>query len=289
MKLALLALCLCLSVAGFAGDSAYRAEVQKWRKDYQTELTAPDGWLSVCGLFWLREGENRFGASPLNDIVLPEGSAPDEAGVFEFHDGKTTVRLAPGVSATLNGKPVQTAELAPDAKDGRLKLGRLTLYVHASGSRYAIRLKDAQSPLRRDFKGLRWFPIDPRWRVTGRFVAYPKPETVEVQNVMGDVGPSIVPGYVEFSLQGKTYRLEPELEDDGTFEIVFRDLTSGRETYAAARFLDTPAPKDGQVALDFNEAYNPPCAYNHFTTCPLPRPQNRLAARITAGEKAYRH
>ncbi len=269
-----------------AADASYRAEVKRWRQDYERTLRAPDGWLSVSGLFWLKEGENRFGAGPLNDIVLPRGSAPADAGVFEFRGGKTTVRLAPGVSATMNGKPVEQAELIPDAKDSRLKLGRLTLYVHASGKRLGIRMKDPESPLRRHFAGVRWFPVDERWRVAGRFVAYPQPKEAEIQNVMGDVDTMKVPGYVEFSLAGKTYRLEPELEDDGTFEFVFRDLTSGRETYAAARFLDTPAlGKDGAVTLDFNEAYNPPCAYNHYTTCPLPPPGNRLAVPIEAGEK----
>ena len=271
-----------------AAPSGWRAQVLNWREDYRRSLTAPDGWLSVSGLFWLREGRQTFGSGPLNDIVLPKGAAPQRAGVFDFHGGTTTVRLDPGVSASLGGKRVTSAVLEPDAPPaGRLRLGRLTLYVHQSGPRYAVRLKDPQSPLRRSFHGLRWFPLDPRWRVEARFTPYPKPETVEVQNVMGDVGPSVVPGYAEFSIAGKSYRLEPELEDDGTFEFVFRDLTSGRETYPAARFLDTPAPKDGRLVLDFNEAYNPPCAYNRFTTCPLPRPGNRLPLRVTAGEKNY--
>ncbi len=264
----------------------YRARVEKWRRGYEKSLLAPDGWLSVAGLFWLHDGDNRFGSGPLNDIVLPAG--PRQAGVFEFRSGKTTVKLDRGVSATLGGKTVRSAPLFPDDPKSRLKLGRLTLYVHQSGSRYAIRLKDPESPMRRRFQGLRWFPIDPKWRVTARYVAYPRPKTVEVQNVMGDVSASLVPGYAEFSLSGKTCRLEPELEDDGSFEFVFRDLTSGRQTYASARFLDTPAAKGGTIVLDFNEAYNPPCAYNHFTTCPLPTPGNRLPVAIRAGEKTYR-
>lgn len=279
-----------LALAGrcLAADADYRDQVKEWRRDYQAHLTAEDGWLSVNGLFWLREGENRFGSSPINDIVLPEKAAPAQAGVFIFHDGKTTVKIEPGVTATMNGKPVNEAGLTPDDKASHLKLGDLTLYVHASGKRYGIRLKDKDSPARRGFHGLKWFPIDPKWRAAGRFMAYPKPKTVDVQNVMGDIDQMTVPGYVEFSLEGKTLRLEPEVEDDGTYEFVFRDLTSGVETYGAARFLDTPAAeKDGTVVLDFNEAYNPPCAYNRFTTCPMPTPDNRLSVRIAAGEKTY--
>ena len=167
-------------------------------------------------------------------------------------------------------------------------MGDLTLYVHASGDRYAIRLKDRNSKLRKDFTGLHWFPIDPAYRVVGHFVPYPKPKTEMIENVMGDVDQEQIPGYVEFTLKGKKLRLESAL-DGSDFEFVFRDLTSGHETYGAARFLDTELAKDGSVVMDFNEAYNPPCAYNPYTTCPLPPPQNRLAVRIEAGEKAYHH
>ncbi len=159
--------------------------------------------------------------------------------------------------------------------------------MHASGDRYAVRLKDKNSALRRNFAGLRWYPVDESYRVTGRFVPYDKPKTVEVQNIMGDTGQMTVPGYVAFTLHGQEVRLEPEA--DGTdLSFVFRDLTSGKETYGAARFLDTTLLPNSQVILDFNEAYNPPCAYNPYTTCPLPLPQNRLRVRIEAGEKKYR-
>jgi len=279
---------ICTLAAGAAApDGAdYRASVEKWRQAYQADLTSDHGWLSVSGLFWLHDGENSFGSNPLDDIVLP-APVPANAGSFEFHNGKTIVHMKPGVAATIRGAEVTTAEMKPDSDD-RLVMGDLTLYVHASGERYAIRLKDKNSKLRKDFTGLHWFPVDPAYRVVGRFVPYDKPRTLMIENVMGDVDKEQITGYVEFTLKGQKLRLESEL-DGSDFEFVFRDLTSGHETYGAARFLDTTLGKDGSVVMDFNEAYNPPCAYNPYTTCPLPPPENRLPVRIEAGEKSYHH
>jgi uncharacterized protein (DUF1684 family) len=269
------------------GDTAYRMSVAKWRQTYEASLKSDDGWLTVSGLFWLHEGENRFGSDPLNDIVLPVASSPAQAGSFEFRDGKTAVHLNPGVKATLNGKPVESADLRPDLPTDRLHLGDLTLLVHASGARFGIRLKDKNSKLRKQFTGLRWFPVDEKYKLTARFVPYDPPKKIQIQNVLGDFDETDVVGYAVFSLDGQEYHLEAEPDAPGTVEFVFRDLTSGKETYPAARFLDAEAPHNGTVALDFNEAYNPPCAYNPYTTCPLPTPQNRLRVAIPAGEKMY--
>lgn len=281
--------------AGTDEAAAYRASVEKWRQEYEPDLTSEHGWLTISGLFWLHEGENKFGSDPSNDIVLPD-SVPAEAGYFEFHAGKTIAHIKPGVAATMNGKPVETSEMLPDSllgharpSDVRLSLGRLTLWVHASGDRYAIRLRDPNSALRHDFHGLSWFPVDGSYRVAARFVAYDQPKQVPFQNLAGDSLMLPISGYVIFSVHGQELRLDAQPDTDGGLTFVIRDLTSGKETYAAARFLDTDAPKDGTVVLDFNEAYNPPCAYNPYTTCPLPPPGNRLHLRIEAGEKTYHH
>ncbi|HJY89637.1 MAG TPA: DUF1684 domain-containing protein [Candidatus Acidoferrum sp.] len=272
-----------------ANDANYQQSVEKWRHDYQAKLTSDTGWLTVAGLFWMHEGENSFGSDQKNNIVLPAG-APAFAGVFSFHDGKTSVRLNTGVAATMNGKPVETADLYPDSREDRVVVGDLTLFVHASGGRFAIRMKDKNSQLRKNFTGLNWFPIDPAYHVTAKFVSYPALKELDSQNVLGDAIKLKVIGYVSFSLKGQTIRLDAEENDSapGLF-IVFRDLTSGKLTYPASRFLDTEVPKDGAVELDFNEAYNPPCAYNSFTTCPLPLPGNRLQIEIPVGEKLYKH
>ena len=275
-------------------DAAYRGSVEKWRAEREAGLRSDGGWLSVAGLFWLHNGANRFGSDLSNGIVLPAHSAPAEAGTFEFHDGRTVVRVNRGVVMMVAGKRVETATLRADSdpafdeKTDQITLGDLTLYIHASGSRYAVRLLDKDSRLRKMFTGLRWFPVDPSYRVVADYVAYPKPKTVEVENIMGDFTPTEIPGYVSFRLHGQVLRLDVESNSpEPGLSITFRDLTSGKETYGAARFLVTDNPKDGKVVLDFNEAYNPPCAYNPYTTCPLPTPANRLRVRIAAGEMTY--
>jgi uncharacterized protein len=269
-----------------AAQSSYRAQVENWRHTYETNLKSEDGWLTITGLFWLHEGENKFGSDPLNDIVLTEGNVPAELGSFKMHDGKIEVTINPGVQIKMKGQTVQSAAILPDSED-RLAMGDLSLQVHKSGERYAVRLKDKNSKFRKHFAGLTWFPIDEHYRVEAKFVTYDAPHELEIQNQAGDTLKIPSPGYAEFTLAGEQYRLEAISQASG-LNFIFRDLTSGKETYPAARFLDTPAPKDGQLILDFNEAYNPPCAYNPYTTCPLPPPENRLRIRIAAGEMMYK-
>ncbi len=271
----------------YAADANYRAQVEKWRRAYETSLKSDDGWLTVTGLFWLHEGENKFGSDPLNDIVLTEGNVPAELGSFKMHDGKIEVQINRGVQIKMKGQTVQSAAILPDSDD-RLAIGDLSLQVHKSGERYAVRLRNKNSKLRRNFAGLTWFPIDEHYRVEAKFVTYDSPHELEIQNQAGDTLKIPSPGYAEFTLAGEPYRLEAIPQSTGGLNFIFRDLTSGKETYPAARFLDTPQPKDGQLILDFNEAYNPPCAYNPYTTCPLPPPENRLRIRITAGEMMYK-
>jgi uncharacterized protein (DUF1684 family) len=282
---------MLLALGLSAADSAYQQSVENWRKDYQAYLTSDTGWLTVSGLFWLRDGANRFGSDPSNEIVLP-ASAPAHAGVFEFRGGKTIARVEPGVVVTMNGHPVQTTELRPDDPSDRLVLADLTLYVHASGDRLAIRMKDKNSKLRKEFSGLHWFPIDEGYRVNAHYVPYDAPKQLDSQNVLGDPIKLDIVGYLAFTLRGQDFRLEVESEKDGGFFVVFRDLTAGKETYPASRFIDTDPPRDvagvKTVEVDFNKAYNPPCAYNPYTTCPLPLPGNRMKIAIPAGEKIYK-
>jgi uncharacterized protein (DUF1684 family) len=278
---------LASGLLAFGQLSPYQQSVEQWRKYYEATLTSDDGWLTVAGLFWLHEGKNPFGSDPLNDIVLPAGSVPAVAGYFDFHQGKTWVHVNHGVPITLQGKPIEFAELHPDSTTDRLKVGTLTLYLHASGDRFAIRLKDKNSQIRRDFKGLRWFPIDESYRVIASFVPYNPPRQIKMQTVMGDTDTVPIVGYVTFTVGGRNCRLDAQAGASGELSFVFRDLTSGDETYPSARFLDTDAPKSGKVVLDFNEAYNPPCAYNPYTTCPVPPPEDRLRVKIQAGEKMY--
>lgn len=274
-----------------ARTSPYQAELEKWRADRETRLKADGGWLTVAGLFWLKEGVNRFGTDPTVEIVLPAGSAPPRAGAFQFKDGTTTVSIEPGVTVTAGGKPVTTMEVRPDSTDEPdvLSLGALTMIVIKRGERFGVRLKDMNSPARKAFSGLTWFPIDPAYCVTARFVPYDPPREIPIPTVLGTTETMKSPGAVVFTLNGQELRLDPVLEDPDATDLffIFRDRTSGKETYPPGRFLYTDLPKDGTVVLDFNRAYNPPCAFTPYATCPLPPPQNRLSARIEAGERSY--
>ena len=270
------------------GVDAFTTEALAWQAEREEGLLADDSWLTVAGLYWLREGSNTVGADGSNDFVLPEGSAPAEVGVFEFADRVTTFHASPGVEILQSGEPVTSVVLEMGEKHA-LEIGRLRLWLHYSGERLAIRLRDLDAPLRKEFTGLNWFPPDERFRVTARFTPYDEPKKIEMLNILGDIEPFESPGTVEFELLGETIRMEPLSVRDGALWLVFRDGTSGKEVYPAARFLRAEAPVDGEVVLDFNRAYNPPCAYNPFTTCPIPTKQNRLAVRIEAGEKLYQN
>lgn len=287
------AICLALGtvmLVAAAIDPAYQTSVEKWRQQYQATITADDGWLTVTGLFWLHDGDNHFGSDPLGDIVLPGKSVPPQVGTFTLHNGKVIVHGRPGVKLVLSGKAVDSAELHADVPDERLQLSDFSLFLHASGTRLGIRVKDKNSKARREFSGLHWFPIDPSYRVVAKWEPYPMPKTTPTQNIVGDFDPYVMIGQVEFTLQGKSYKLEASenTPGTGTLFIVFRDLTSGHQTDAAARFMVTAAPKSGTVELDFNKAYNPPCAFTAYATCPLPSPGNRMRLAILAGEKNYK-
>jgi uncharacterized protein (DUF1684 family) len=267
----------------------YQAEITKFQQDREAALKTDTGWLTIAGLSFLTKPETTFGSDPLNDIVLPDG-APARAGTFLMRGGKVSVKAADGVTFQLDGKSVTTADLKSDGEGppDRIGLGDLQLWVHNSGERLSIRVRDKNNPLRKDFTGTSWFPINAAYRVEGTYTPYEKPRIIEVPNILGDIDKMPIPGIVTFTINGQEHKLEPVAESgDPQFWFIFRDLTSQKETYPAARFLYAPAPVNGKMILDFNKAQNPPCAYNPYTTCPLPTEQNRLRTRIEAGEKRY--
>jgi len=271
-----------------AAPASYKASVESWRKEREDDLRSEDGWLTVAGLFWLKEGENSFGTDPSNAIVLPKGSAPAHAGVFVFKNGKTVIRVEGGAPVILDGKAVRAQEVKADqpGPPDKLALNALTMYVIKRGDRYGIRLKDKKNPNRIEFKGLQWYPIADSYKVIADWVPYDPPHKIPIANVLGQTEDATCPGYASFTMNGTKIKLEP-LGEPGDKELSFiiSDGTSGKETYGAGRFLDTDGPSNGKLLIDFNKAYSPPCAFTEFATCPLPPKQNRMAVRIEAGEK----
>jgi uncharacterized protein (DUF1684 family) len=272
------------------GVRPYQAEIAQWRHAREERLRADDGWLTVAGLFWLKEGHNSIGAGPGNSLVLPKGSAPDVVGDIVFHAGTRPFFAAVGTEVTVNGKPIKTAYLKSDTPGPPdvVRVRDLTMFVIQRGSRVGIRLKDKNSATRRNFKGLRFFPVRDEYRVKAKFVPYNLPRKVAVPNILGDVEEDSCPGYVVFKLRGRELRLDPLEEGDMLF-FIFKDQTAGKETYPSGRFLFTDLPQNGEVVLDFNKAVNPPCAFTPYATCPLPPKQNHLPLRIEAGELRYGH
>ncbi|HKP14294.1 MAG TPA: DUF1684 domain-containing protein [Blastocatellia bacterium] len=285
---ALLLIILMAAGALAADEPSYQAEIKKWRAEREAELRADDGWLTLAGLFWLKEGENRIGSDAAGDIVLPEGTAPARLGVIEFHEGRVTLRVTTEASVTLNDKPVTEAALQSDEhqKPDVLRLGSLSFHVIKRGARYGVRVKDLNSRGRREFTGRRWYPVNERYRVVAAFVAYDRPREVPIINKLGDQILMPSPGHVLFKLNGSDYRFDA-LDEEGKLFFVFADRTNGRTTYGAGRFLYADAAKGGKVVLDFNQAISPPCAFTPFATCPLPPRQNRLKVAVEAGELSY--
>ena len=291
MRMPLIVAGLAILPAAFAWTAGVRAQddyatgIETWRAERETRLTADDGWLTVAGLFFLREGENSFGSDPLHDIVLPSG--PRDAGVFVLGDDRVTLRAAAGGTVSVDGRDVTAAELWPyENERPALTIGPLTLFVHSSGQRLGIRMLDRNSAILREFAGLDWYPVDADYRVRGRFVPHAEPQEVRIQNILGDVETLTSSGTVRLSIRGEEVEMLPVDAGDQLW-FIFRDLTSGTETYPAARFLYADAPEDGWTVVDFNKAYNPPCAFNPHTTCPLPPRANRLPVRVEAGEREY--
>jgi len=286
---ALLAVGFLLSAAPAPGD--YEAGIEKWRQERETGLRSNTGWLTVAGLFWLKEGTNRFGTDPSADIVLPPGTAPAFAGVFELKDGVTKVRVETGATVTSSGRAVIEMDLQDDETGDPtlLALGDLTMFVIQRDGKHGIRLKDKNSQRLKEFTGLKWYPVKPGFRITGTWTEYDPPKQIPVVNVVGQTKNQPCPGYVTFTVNGETVRLEPiqDSPDDRELFFIFRDGTSGETTYPPGRFLYADSPVEGKVVLDFNKAVNPPCAFTPFATCPLPPPQNRLKVKIEAGEMRY--
>jgi hypothetical protein len=266
-------------------SSDYHRSVESWRAEREARLKADDGWLTLVGLHWLQEGINRVGGGPTAEVPLPQGSP----GIGTIHFSAGTARFTPatGVDVRINGRPARTQVLRPQPGNyDVVTTGTVTMFVIRRGDRYGVRVRDANSAQRREFAGLRWYPIREDYRVTARFIPHPKPTAMMIANVLGAVEPWPTPGTVVFTLDGREVTLHPVLDGPDATELffIFRDGTTGSETYPGGRFLYAAMPANGVVVLDFNKAESPPCAFTAFATCPLPPKENSLPVRIEAGE-----
>ena len=282
---------LAVSMASAQEQLNYAQLIEKWRSDAEANLKKETGWLTVAGLSWLKEGTNTVGAGDAFDVRLTDNFKQGKFGEIDFKGGAATLKVEKGVEAQADGKSVSTIELVSDenGKPTEIRTGTQTFFLIKREDRFGIRLRDSNSEARRNFKGRHWFPVDESSKVTARLEAWPEPKEISIPNVLGGNFKMKSPGVLKFSVKGKEYSLQPVTEDDKSLFIIFGDGSNRNETYKAGRFLYADMPVNGETVLDFNKAYNPPCAFTPFATCPLPPPQNKLEVEIKAGEKRYDH
>jgi uncharacterized protein (DUF1684 family) len=266
----------------------YLAELQDFRAQREASLRRDYGWLSLDGLFWLDEGDNSFGSAAENPIRLPD-RAPGQAGVFTLSTGKVRATPATDVLIRMNDDQLLAsgAELQPDTsgKPDFLFIDDIRVVVIERAGQLAIRTWDPKRASRRIFAGCKWFAPNDKFRVTAKVEAYPEPKKVIVDDIVGIQRPGVMHALLAFELDGKQCRLEAERLEDNTYDLIFKDSTAGKNTYGAGRYLSTEIAERDEVVIDFNKAYNPPCAFTEFATCPLPQQQNILDVAIEAGEQ----
>lgn len=272
-------------------DPSFVAENEAWRAERRAHLLEPDGWASLIGLHWIELPAHYVGSGATNGIRLAKG--PDKLGLLQQQGGKVWLTPEAGAELTVEGEPLKgRIELQSDLSGMPTRIGfdqdKGQLSLVERGGRKALRVKHADADTRTGLGPLDYWPADPGWRLRARFIAHPQGKTIQIMDITSQQAPQPNPGLVEFEHGGGTYRLEALEGEDGGLFLVFADRTSGHESYGAGRYLYTSAPvAEGSVMLDFNRAYNPPCVFTDYATCPLPPPENRLELAITAGEKRY--
>ena len=263
--------------------------IEAWRAEAELNLRAEYSWLALAGLFWLETGENSMGSGTDNKIVLPAASAPAYAGAFILsEDGQIELRLADGVMAELDDALIISAiTMQPDTSGAPnyLYLNDLKMVVIERGGNYAIRLWDKNNPNRLNFGGRAWFAPQAEYQITARFNAYDPPKKSTMVNMLGQEFEGEFVGQIKFELDGTTIQLDALDLPDGELFVMFKDATSGNSSYPPGRYLRTEKRQGNSVVIDFNKAYNPPCAFTDYATCTLPPQQNHLPIAMEVGEK----
>jgi uncharacterized protein (DUF1684 family) len=270
------------------GAPKYISETKEWHNGRVARLKRDNGWLNLVGLYWLKQGENTFGSDKSNSLVFPE-KAPKSIGAFYLKDSVVSVKINADEDVLIDSAAVKEMKLKNDneANTSIMELGSLKWYVIKRGNKFGIRLRDLEAQLLKEFEGVDTFPVNEDWRIKAEFVEYNPPKNISIPTIIGTVEEDFSPGALRFTINEKQYSLDPTKAGSGYF-LIFADLTSGEETYGAGRFLYVEEPDSlGNIYIDFNRAYNPPCAFTKYATCPLPPEQNRLKVRITAGEKNF--
>ena len=268
-------------------ETDYKNEIDNWHQNRIRLLKSETGWLNIVGLYWLKDGENTFGSGKENAVIFPKGKAVEKLGSFILKDGIVSLNAVSNCNIQSNGKPFITGVIFDEKQDITIILSHKTLrwFVIKRGSKYGIRLRDLESNALKNFTTINRFPVNEKWKISAVYEAPVAGKTILINDVIGLTTETPFGGTLYFEMDGKKFQLDATLEGNDLF-IVFWDETSGNETYGGGRFLYAKKPSKGNaVMVDFNKAYNPPCSFTDFATCPLP--QNKLGCSILAGEKTY--
>lgn len=266
-------------------------KLTRWQAEKDASLREENSWLALGGLFWLEQGENRFGSDPANLIILPE-RAPASTGILHFNGGQVRLQVLDGHKVQVNGQDVKETILETDHADSPsyIELDGMRMVLIERSRGIGVRLWDNQRPERKSYPPRQWFPFNETFRVPAVYTPYPQPKPVQLPDTFGETIDGFVDGYVHFEIQGQTFTLDATQSPKGTLSIEFRDATSGHGTYPSGRYYRSDEPVvDGRIMLDFNFAYSPPCAFTGFATCVFAPPQNTLPIRVEAGEKFNGH
>ncbi len=286
---------LLSATTAFSADQAYVESVTQWRGKVEGSLRRDNGWLTLAGRYVMKSGENTIGSAKSNDIVLPEGVGPERLGSLIIDDKMVVLKLADGITMIAQEGDFKGERVMLVSGENRdwVTLGKMAFHVIERKGTYVLRLADNASLNRKNFPGRIWYDVKQGYRLQGKFVPFEPGKTLQIVDVIDELHDMASPGYVEFKLNGKMMRLDAVADPgDNELFIIMKDGTAGKGTYNAGRFLAVEWPeavrdKGGPVIIDFNKAFNPPCAFSEFTTCPLPPEQNKLKVRIEAGEKYH--
>lgn len=284
----MLSLVFCLMLCSGDSDDPFLTAEQTWRAEREVRMKADTSWLSVVGLYWLKEGENSFGTGSACDLVFPTYTTVENAGSFFLEAGKVRYVMARSQRAKIGDKDIQAGPL----ESGQILMhNHLRIFLIERGGKIALRVRDLRAKNFVTFKALNFFEPVPEAVVEATFVPYETPKKLAIDTVINTSEEMLVPGELKFTLNGQELSLIPTLEtlEDEEFFVVFKDKSAGDSTYGGGRFLYLPRPVDGKVTINFNRAFNPPCAYTDFATCPLPPLHNQLPIAILAGEKVYKN
>ena len=295
-KLLVISFFTILSFNLFAQTDRYLTEVKQWDSLRIAALKDPNGWLNLEGLFWLKKGVNRFGAASENELVFDNACFPKYLGDFIFDNGKVFWKDAPTEKITIKDKAglsisnYSALNLLTETEGTYTSQWKDFVWIVIQREdKVGIRFRNLKAKTLLEFKGIERFPVNEKFRIKAKVIPQNQ-NPLMIMNVLGQNTAQKHGGQLVFDMEGKTYRLDAIDEGGVRLFVAFADATSGKTTYGSGRFIELEKPDaDGFTYIDFNKAYNPPCAFTEFATCPLPPPQNRLSIAIPAGEKKYGH